>query len=137
MEKLCNFRRYDVEGRWQMVTDHHQIVTVLPDAGDGLDLDGKFVLPGFIDAHCHILPTGLDLQKLHLGHCETPEQVLDAVRDYEKTMEEGKWCLAVHYDQTKFPGATHLHRSHLDAISSTRPILLRSVNGHRHDDRTL
>lgn len=93
------------------------------------DLAGITIQPSFIDNHCHILPTGLDLLKLHLGVCTTNQEVLDAVRDRLKDVPEGKWLLAVHYDQTKF-GGVFLTRSYLDAISPSVPILLRHVNGH-------
>lgn len=90
----------------------------------------KWLLPKFVDAHCHILPMGLDLAKLNLGRCTKASEVLDAVRDYDRTLETGEWLLAVHYDQTKFSGAQHLSRHDLDQISTARPILLRHVNGH-------
>ncbi len=96
----------------------------------GEDLDGKFLLPSFIDAHCHILPTGLDLQKLYLGNFSTKQEILDAVRDAHKTLPPEKWLLAVHYDQTKFADNTHLTLTELDAITADRPTLLRHVNGH-------
>src|SRR3982751_1933357 len=66
------------------------------------DLGGAYLLPSFIDAHCHILPTGLDLQKLYLGNCSTREEILDAVSDFDKKLPPDKWLMAVHYDQTKF-----------------------------------
>src|SRR4051812_8624097 len=44
-----------------------------------VDLAGAWLMPKFIDEHCHILPTGLDLLKLHLGACNTHEEVLDKV----------------------------------------------------------
>jgi len=94
------------------------------------DLGGKTLFPSYIDSHCHILPTGLDLQKLHLGKCQTHAEVLDAVRERLPQVPEGKWLLAVHYDQTKYEGARHLTRDDLDRISTTVPILLRHVNGH-------
>ncbi len=92
-------------------------------------LHGRTLLPKFVDAHCHILPTGLDLQKLNLGSCGTHEAVLDAVRDRHATHPDG-WLLAVHYDQTRYDGGRHLTRADLDAISAERPILLRHVSGH-------
>ncbi len=98
--------------------------------GEVIDLGGQFMMPSFIDCHCHILPTGQDLLKPQLGSCNTRNDVLDALRDYERTLEPGKWLLAVHYDQTKFPDGVHLTRSELDQISSVRPILLRHVSGH-------
>lgn len=96
-----------------------------------IDLKGRWVMPGFNDSHCHILPSGLDLLKLNLSHCMTRDEVLDAVRDAEREMEPGvDWLLAVQYDQTKFDGAKHIERSDLDKVSSSRPILLRHSNGH-------
>jgi predicted amidohydrolase YtcJ len=94
-----------------------------------LDCDGRFLLPAFTDCHCHILPAGLDLQKLHLGSCASHAEVLQAVRESEKGLQPGEWLRAVHYDQTKYEGG-HLHRSQLDAISNERPILLRHASGH-------
>lgn len=95
-----------------------------------VDLQGRTLYPAFIDNHCHILPTGLDLQKLHLGFATTHGEVLDAVRDQLRSIDEdGGWLHAVHYDQTKY-GGVHLTRVELDAISTSTPILLRHVNGH-------
>lgn len=96
---------------------------------DVIDLQGKYLLPGFVDAHCHILPTGLDLGRLHLGIATTKEEVLQLVREEHAKRPEG-WLHAVHYNQTKFPDGVHLVRSELDKISIDRPILLRHVNGH-------
>lgn len=90
---------------------------------------GWIAKPAYIDNHCHILPTGLDLLKLNLRDCQTPDDVLQAVAERHRANSEG-WLLAVQYDQTKFAGAIHLNRHQLDAISSTQPILLRHSNGH-------
>src|SRR4029077_17489849 len=94
------------------------------------DLNSKYLLPAFIDAHCHILPTGLDLQKLYLGHFSTKEEILDAVRDTHKTLPPDKWLMAVHYDQTKSADSEHLALVELDRVTNERPILLRHVSGH-------
>jgi predicted amidohydrolase YtcJ len=97
---------------------------------DAIDLGGAYMLPSFVDAHCHILPMGLDLQKLHLGPFGSHEDVLDAVRDRLSLISPGGWLLAVHYDQTRYEGGRHLTRTELDSISEDTPILLRHVNGH-------
>jgi predicted amidohydrolase YtcJ len=93
-------------------------------------LTGKWVMPSFIDNHCHILPTGLDLQKLYLGACRSHEEVLERVRERLPQIEPGQWLLAVHYDQTRYPGGEHLTRYQLDKISGDVPILLRHSSGH-------
>lgn len=100
------------------------------DVPHAIDLRSATVLPGFIDAHCHVMPTGFDLFRLNLGECGTHEDVLDRVRDRLGETPDGEWLLAVHYDQNKFEGIRHMSRDQLDAVSDRVPILLRHVNGH-------
>ena len=99
-----------------------------PRGSEFVDCGGQVLLPKFVDAHCHILPTGLDLLKLDLSGCTTHEEVLDAVRD--RVASTDGWVLAVQYDQTKYPGGRHITQTELDSISGSRPILLRHYNGH-------
>lgn len=95
-----------------------------------VDLDGATVAASFVDAHCHILPAGLDLLKLDLRAASSVEEVLQLVREEHGRMAEGEWLHAVQYDQNKWPGAAHLTRDELDTISAERPILLRHSSGH-------
>lgn len=110
--------------------ENGRFVEVCRHIPDAQDLQGATVLPGFIDAHCHILPTGIDLQRLNLGKCEHPDEILDAVRDWVPKLKDGEWLMAVHYDQTKFADVRHMHRSQLDAVCPDVPVVLRHVNGH-------
>ncbi len=130
--KFTNFK-FGEGALTEMATLDGVIVGIGPDVGEAeetVDLGRKWVAPSFNDSHCHILPTGLDLKKLHLGSCSTHEEVLEAVRSRLDEVEPRQWLHAVHYDQTKFPGAEHLNRNQLDAISTEVPILLRHSNGH-------
>ncbi len=101
----------------------------------GEDWSGRFVLPGFIDAHCHILPTGLDMLKLDLTPCQSVEDVLDAVRDWLPQVSPGTWLNAVQYDQNKY--GRHLNRHELDRVARDVPVLLRHSNGHASVANTL
>jgi predicted amidohydrolase YtcJ len=92
------------------------------------DLAGRRIQPKYLDNHCHVLPTGLDLAKLNLSDTDRHAQVLDLLSKRNLEQPEG-WLLAVHYDHNRYGGA-HLSRADLDAISSTRPILLRHSSGH-------
>ncbi len=134
--KYVNFR-WGLTGEWQemevangRVQSRNSVAGPIQAAGDGVvDCSGQYMLPGFIDAHCHILPTGLDLGKLHLGAANSRQEVLQMVRERHAAQPDG-WLKAVHYNQTRFADGEHLTRVDLDKISSTRPILLEHVNAH-------
>ncbi|MCW5939328.1 MAG: amidohydrolase [Fimbriimonadaceae bacterium] len=95
-----------------------------------VDLQKRTVLPGFVDSHCHIIPMGLDLQKLNLSGLGSREQVLDAVLEWHSRTDSSTWLLAVHYDQTRFSDGAHLTCHDLDRVVPDRPVLLRHSNGH-------
>ncbi|MBI5708605.1 MAG: amidohydrolase [Armatimonadetes bacterium] len=120
----------------EMLIEHGRVVwrrgpsPERPEGAQVQDLGGQLLMPAFIDAHCHFLPTGLDLLKLNLGGCGTRDEVLARLRDWERNMEPGKWLHAVHYDQTRFSDGVHLTRWDLDRVIPSRPVLLRHVSGH-------
>jgi len=128
-----NFRLVGQEGRFG-ISVAEAVFTSDPSpfaTGDDcdFDLEGNYLLPKFVDAHCHILPTGLDLLKLDLTGLSTVEDVLDALATRHQEQPDG-WLLAVQYDQNRLPNGEHLTRFDLDRVSATRPILLRHSNGH-------
>lgn len=128
-----NFQLVGKEGRFRITVEAGVFTSdPLPfAAGDPCDHDlkGKYLLPKFVDAHCHILPTGLDLLKLDLTGLSSVDEVLDALKGRHQEQPEG-WLLAVQYDQNRLPNGEHLTRFDLDKVSATRPILLRHSNGH-------
>ena len=72
MIKYRNFRTLESEAYHEIFVEDGLFASkpipakVLTEVNDVIDCRGKLMLPGFIDSHCHILPTGLDLLKLNL-----------------------------------------------------------------------
>lgn len=94
------------------------------------DLGGKIVLPKFVDAHCHILPMGLDLQKPNLSKFSDRSSIYDYLRQCLADVSAGRWLHAVQLDPTKFSDGLPPTRDELDKLSDQVPILLRYSNGH-------
>lgn len=94
-----------------------------------IDLGGRTLAPKLIDNHCHILPTGLDLNKPSLSGLTSRAAVLDVLSRAARERPDG-WLHAVRYDPTALPEGEALTGADLDAISTTRPILVRYVSGH-------
>jgi hypothetical protein len=57
------------EGRILDVGSIDKIKTLIGPDTQVVDLNGKPVLPGFIDAHCHVLLFGLGLLQINVGDC--------------------------------------------------------------------
>lgn len=83
-------------------------------AGKGaveVDLEGRFVLPGFVDAHTHLLMTGQALQKVQLRDAASLAELQQRLRD-----------AAAASDAPRILGAGWLH-SALDGQPPTRQLL--------------
>ncbi|KAH6648599.1 amidohydrolase family protein [Truncatella angustata] len=48
------------------------------------DMNGRVVLPGFVDSHMHLLMTGESMSKLDIGSCTNLEEIQSTIRDYAR-----------------------------------------------------
>ncbi|PSP17560.1 amidohydrolase, partial [Halobacteriales archaeon QH_10_67_13] len=79
-----------------------------------IDLDGRHLLPGFVDAHTHLEIVGRYELEADLSEAASPAACLDrlaAARD----RREG-WVLGYGYDESRW-GGDYLTREQLDAVS--------------------
>ncbi|MEA5387844.1 amidohydrolase [Haloarculaceae archaeon H-GB11] len=84
-----------------------------------VDLDGRHVLPGFVDAHTHMLDAGRQLRNADLSACDSPEACLDQLRAGRD--ERAEWILGFGYDESRW-GGSYLTRDDLDDVSTERPV---------------
>src|SRR5688500_16170766 len=129
---FTNFKWWkDGSLRNMRVSDEGRVTYMGPDepfADDDVDLEGAWLMPGFVDCHCHIMPSGFDLLRLNLSACNTREAVLAAVQ--EARVMDGAWLLANHYDQNRFDDGEHLTADQIDAVAPSTPLILRHSSGH-------
>lgn len=96
-------------------------------ASGKLDLEGKFVYPGFIDAHAHFVGYGTSLQTVNLVGTKSWEEVVERVETFAKTNKH-PWLLGRGWDQNDwaqkdFPTNTLLNKFNF-------PVLLSRIDGH-------
>ncbi|MEH6578129.1 MAG: amidohydrolase [Amphritea sp.] len=99
------------------------------------DLQGKTLIPGFIDAHSHFPVSGLnaisaDLSPPPIGKTGTIDQLLDKIHQRSETTSPGEWILGFGYDDSSLAEQRHPTRQELDAISSEHPVYLWHSSGH-------
>ena len=95
-----------------------------------MDIGGKTVLPGFIDAHIHVLTSGI--RHVMAADCALPSirDVQAALRQQTAGVPAGQWVQGFKYDDTKTEENRFLNRHDLDAVSTEHPILVAHRAGH-------
>ncbi|KAI8665334.1 hypothetical protein LRP88_04148 [Fusarium phalaenopsidis] len=91
------------------------------------DLDGKTVLPGFVDGHMHLLQLGQSLQKLSLDYCQSLEEIVETIRSFAKANPDLPRILAMGWAINLTPDGVHAKT--LDEIDS-RPIYVDALDLH-------
>lgn len=101
-----------------------------PGVTNVVDLQGRTVLPGLIDAHAHLHNLGLALQRVDLVGTSSFEEVLQRTGDRVSRTPPGEWIHGRGWDQNDWAVRKFPDRAGLDALSSKHPILLTRVDGH-------
>jgi predicted amidohydrolase YtcJ len=95
-----------------------------------LNLEGKTVVPGFIDAHIHVLSSGTS----HVSQvdCNLPSVtgIQEALLTRAEATPLGQWVLGFKFDDTKTTESRFLTRHDLDAVSTRHPVMVAHQAGH-------
>ncbi len=104
-----------------------------PGAQRTVDLGGRVVLPGLIDAHCHLYWMAQDRLQLNVGTGEIRgiSDLIERLRAEEATHKSGSdWLFGVGLNEWRLREARLPTRDDLDRVSTERPVVLRRVCGH-------
>jgi predicted amidohydrolase YtcJ len=104
------------------------------------DLDGRVVLPGFVDAHMHFLHAGVKKTRPDLGGSRSLEETLDRLAAWLAAHPGASPVIGELWDESGWASRVRPHRKDLDAVAELaaaaghgpkeRPIVLRRVCGH-------
>ncbi|WP_077621227.1 amidohydrolase [Sediminibacillus massiliensis] len=94
------------------------------------NLQGKTMLPGFIDSHLHIIGHGEKLIHLDLSAMHSPEQVKSALRERAKTLSPGEWLIGEGWNENQWEEPVIIPKEELDEISPDNPMMLTRVCRH-------
>jgi len=95
-----------------------------------VDLDGRFVMPGFNDAHLHLASAGLEKMNVNLVGAKTLDEFRERLRARCEAAEPGEWVVGEGWDETLWPVKTVPTRWDLDEVSGNHPVYLARVDGH-------
>jgi predicted amidohydrolase YtcJ len=97
-----------------------------------IDLGGRCVVPGFNDAHNHMVFFGMTLADVD---CSSPPMhsvadICDAIRRRAAETPEGGWVTGSGYDQNKLAEGRHPTAAELDAAAPNHRVWLKHTSGH-------
>ena len=95
-----------------------------------LDLRGRTVLPGFIDAHMHLLSTAYRSHYIDATASTNEDEVATLVRERTSQTPQGRWILGGQWDKNLWPGENFPSKASLDAAAPHHPVALWSKDGH-------
>lgn len=99
------------------------------ESGNLIDADGKTIVPGFIDAHCHFLGLGLGQQSVDLVGTKSFEEIIQRISEFqnEKNLDyiQGRGWDQNNWEVKKFP-----NKAMLDELYPETPIVLTRIDGH-------
>ena len=100
------------------------------EAIEKIDANGKFIYPGFIDAHAHFVGYGLGLQTVDLVGTESWDDILHRLDDFAKGKNKDQWLIGRGWDQNDWPVKDFPTNEKLNELYPDRPVFLRRVDGH-------
>ena len=120
---------FDSSGRIHNVGGEQAMLEAFPDAMH-IDLRGKTLIPGLIDAHAHLYGLAISLSQAQLRGTTSKDEVIQRLREQEKNLSDGDWLLGRGWDQNDWPVKEFPSRADLDSAFPERPVWLRRIDGH-------
>lgn len=103
------------------------------DKAKEVDLQGKTLLPGFIDAHGHIFNTGFQQLSANLlpppdGECKDIASLIKITKEWagrnENAIKKAGWIIGFGYDDSQLAEKRHPNADDLDKISTDLPVVV-------------
>jgi predicted amidohydrolase YtcJ len=93
-----------------------------------IDLGGRFVAPGFIDSHLHLLQGGSNLASVQLRDASTPGEFIKRIKEFAATQKPGTWILGGDWDGMGWE--TLPRREWIDSVTPDNPVFVSRLDGH-------
>ena len=136
---LTNGKVLTVDGSFSIhntvVVDDGRIIETGPvsitenyDPASVVDLQGKTLMPGFIDSHTHI--RGRPQRYIELGDVTSIAEIQDLIRAKAAEMGEGEWITGYGWSEDELAEGRRPLRQDLDLAAPNNPVTLTRAGGH-------
>ena len=99
-------------------------------SAETIQLKGKFLMPGFNDAHVHLGSAAADMLSVQLNGVTTIEELQKRIADAVAHHKEGEWITGSGWDHTLWADKKFPNKEQIDAVAPKNPVFLVHVSGH-------
>jgi hypothetical protein len=118
------------DGRVLFTGSAREAMTLRGGATRVVDLGGRTVIPGMVDAHAHLLGLGESLRNVNLGGAKSYDEVIARVVERAKGQPAGAWILGRGWDQNQWGDTRFPTHEALSRALPNNPVYLTRVDGH-------
>ncbi|EKU83275.1 amidohydrolase [Massilia timonae] len=120
---------FDDKGRIIAVGSGADVAAKAPNA-KRIDMGGRTLLPGLIDAHGHVFGLGQQLTQLDLFHSTSLDGALKSIGGYARANPSHAWIRGRGWNQENWKLGRFPTAKELDGVVADRPVWLERVDGH-------
>ena len=106
-----------------------EVLGMYPEA-HRVNVDGLTIVPGFIDAHVHLLEGGRSLMQVDLSGARSVDEVLNRLRSAALDLSSGAWLIGHGWDQNLWNPPVFPGRFDLDRDFPDQPVWLHRIDKH-------
>ena len=119
-------------GRIAYVGDREEAERVAGAGARRVDLEGRALLPAFVDPHSHLLACAYARLQVPLGECAGWEEIADRLSRHvqERGVRPGEWVKGTGYDQNALAEGAAPDRFCLDRACPNNPVVIQHASGH-------
>ncbi len=119
-----------ISGRILAVGDNDEVRRIGDRHAEQVDLRGKTLLPGFIDAHIHLIYAAYRSYYIDAETCSSEDEVANLVRQRATQTPAGQWIRGGQWNKNVWPGQQFPTKASLDSAAPEHPVALASKDGH-------
>ncbi len=94
-----------------------------------IELNGRFVMPGFADGHTHFIGGGFQLGSVDLRDAATPTEFARRIGEFAATLPDGRWITGGDWDHEMWGGELP-QRAWIDSVTPAHPVAVQRLDGH-------
>lgn len=112
------------QGRILAVGKNEDVLHMAGAGAEKIDLEGRLVVPGFVDTHIHFYEWALKRRDIQLDDLASLEDLLELVRRAARDRRPGQWILGQGWNETDWTTPRMPTREMLDRVAPDHPVLL-------------